>query len=290
MTSHMCGVWTIPWACVLILRAWTIPFCLHMAHTTSSQHHVLGRHHSPGQPCPCHTWCNNGAGAKRKFAVAVMLTTTTFLIFVVTCLHFGFYNCVQTQTNILIGKYKITQNWENQQQLYYITVVVIAQSRCCCVWRECCWLRPLIWVCCCGPDSGVVAEWRAGGAVATAKCPKVTRRQQQSWARRPVLLEGLCCCPRVVSRVTWRAEQWRKVAHPAWPRPGQASPAHSTFDIPCPRWLSHYSRPNNANGSGEGESMGHTKFMPHTYHVGNLEYFIKRNFLNFPHGCYNLLG
>ena len=110
MTSHMCGVWTIPWACVLILRAWTIPFCLHMVHTTSSQHHVLGRHHSLGQPCPCHTWCNNGAGARRKFAVVVMLTTTTFLIFVVTYLHFGFYNCVQTQTNILIGKYKITQN------------------------------------------------------------------------------------------------------------------------------------------------------------------------------------
>ena len=97
-------------ACVLILRdhAWIIPFCLHMEHTTSSQHHVLGRHHSLGQPCPCHTWCNNGAGARRKFAVAVMLTTTTFLIFVVTFADRGFLNCMQTP--IILSYY-----WENKK-------------------------------------------------------------------------------------------------------------------------------------------------------------------------------
>ena len=42
---------------------WSI---LHMAQTTASQHHVLGRHDSQGQPCPCNSWRNSDAGASEE--------------------------------------------------------------------------------------------------------------------------------------------------------------------------------------------------------------------------------
>ena len=51
---------------------------LHRTLTTTSQHHGLGRHLSLGQPCPCHTWRNNGAGARRKFVVALLMSTANF--------------------------------------------------------------------------------------------------------------------------------------------------------------------------------------------------------------------
>ena len=67
-------------------------------------------------------------------------------------------------------------------------------------------------------------------------------------------------------------------------RTGQPRSLHIWHSL-SPVIITLHSRPNNANGSGEGESMGHTKFMPHTYHLWKLEDFIKRNFLNFPYMC-----
>ena len=43
-----------PHVCVDHSIVWTMPRGPHMTHSTASQHHVLGRHHSQGQPCPCY--------------------------------------------------------------------------------------------------------------------------------------------------------------------------------------------------------------------------------------------
>ena len=187
-------------------------------------------------------------------------------------------------TSVLNTTFYLTENRklfnsENQQQLYYITAVGIAQSRCCCVWRECCWLPPLSWACCCGPDSDVVADWRAGGAVATAKWLKVTRRQQQSWAQRPVLLEGRCCCLRTGARVTWRhlgVAQGRAPgltsARTLALAPSLLGAAHSTFYILLvPVIIAHIT---HGDSRMVREKVQHIKFMPHICHVWKLGDFI----------------
>ena len=165
---------------------------------------------------------------------------------------------------------KIFFNSENQQQLYYITDVVIARLRCC-------WLPPHSWACCCGPDSDVVADWRAGGAVATAKWLKVTRRQQQSWAQRPVLLEGRCCCLRTGSRVMWRHLSVAQGRAPGLTSARTLAPsllgaAHSTFLILLvPVIIAHIT---HGDSRMVREKVQHIKFMPHTCHVWKLGDFI----------------